>query len=261
MSDKKNDNIIQFPVGKKIQETSPGTAFLDAVKAIQEAPTQPKGKPRQASKKSQIICGNNNAQVSDSEAVNQSITGNGNVQIAGTMQQLTVRAGRAPKIELTPPQHSIGANAVLRLRIEGLFKQINEYRYLRLGKNFKFGAIHGELAKAFGLKPADWRSIWLWDESRASEIISWLESKRDNTIKGKIEKAASKAGYKHTRGHLFRLEKDYLSQLGWDDEQSKTSRTLMTGKKSRADMSDNEFRSWVGYLRKELELMYGETED
>ncbi|ECE3294009.1 hypothetical protein C3509_18035 [Salmonella enterica] len=261
MSDKKNDNIIQFPRGKKIQDISPGTAFLDAVKAIQETPTLPKGTPRKTSKKSQIICGDNNAQISDTKSVRQSITGNGNVQIAGTMQQVTVRAGRTPKIELTPPQHSIGANAVLRLRIEGLFKQINEYRHQRLGKNFKFGAIYGELAKAFGLKPADWRNVWLWDKSRAVEIISWLEAKRDNTIKGKIEKAASKAGYQHTRGHLFRLEKDYLSQLGWDDEQSKSSRTLMTGKKSRSDMSDNEFRSWVGYLRRELELMYGETDD
>ena len=143
MSDKKNDNIIQFPGGKKVQETSPGTAFLDAIKAIQETPSLSKGNPRKTSKKSQIICGDNNAQVSDTKAVRQAITGNGNVQIAGTVQQVTVRAGRTPKIELTPPQHSIGANAVLRLRIEGLFKQINEYRHQRLGKNFKFGLFMG----------------------------------------------------------------------------------------------------------------------
>jgi hypothetical protein len=260
MSDKKNDNVIQFPGVKNKQGVSPGAAFLDAIKAIQEVPAPSKNRPKKVVAQSQIIHGDNNAQVCNSKTPSQSITGNGNVQISGAMQ-LTVRASRGPKIELTPPQNSIGANSALRLRIEGLFKQINDYRFQRLGKKYKFGAIYGELAKAFGLKPADWKSIWLWDESRASEIVSWLELKRDNTITGKIEKAASKEGYQHTRGHLFRLEKDYLSQLGWNDEQSKSNRQLITGKKSRADMSDNEFRSWVGYLRRELELMYGETDN
>lgn len=261
MSDEKNDNIIQFPGMKPMQNVTPGEAFLDAIKSIQETPSSPKSRSRRVVKSSQVVCGDNNTQMNDGKVSGQSIKGNGNVQISGAMHKLTVRTNKSPKIELTPPHDSIGANATLRLRIEGLIKQINDYRYQRLGEKFKFGAIYGELAKAFGLKPADWKNVWLWDESRAPELISWLEVKRDNTINGKIEKAASKEGYRHTRGHLFRLEKDYLAQLGWDESQSKSRRMLMTGKNSRADMDDNEFRSWVGYLRQELKLMYGETGD
>lgn len=117
------------------------------------------------------------------------------------------------------------------------------------------------MAKAFGLKPVDWKNIWLWDESRAAEIIAWLESKRDNTQQGRIEKAAKGEGYKHTRGHLFDIEKDYLAQLGWDDNVARPRRQLYTGKASRADMTDSEFRDWVGYLRREVEAMYGEAKN
>lgn len=164
-------------------------------------------------------------------------------------------------MELAPPIGSIGANPALRSRIETLIKQINEYRYARLGKTFKGGAIYGELAKAFGLKAPEWRNIWLWDEFRAEEVIYWLEAKRDNTQQGRINKASKGEGYKHSRGHLFRLEKDYLAQLEWADDVTRRRRQLITGHASRTDLGDAEFRNWVSYLRRELEGMYGETDN
>ncbi len=261
MTGKKPDNIIRFP-GTKQQETpSPGAAFLDAIKAIQDEPAPPKRTRKKAAQPSQTIDGDNNAQVAGGKVVRQSIKGNGNVQVAGTVQQLTVRSSKSPKIEVAPPSGSIGANPALRIRIEGLIKQINEYRYQRLGKAFKFAALYGELAKAFGLKPSDWKSIWLWHECWAKELIDWLEDKLDNTMQGRINKVAKGEGYQHARGHLFGMEKDYLAQLGWEDKDARTRRQLITGKTSRADMDDNEFRNWVGYLRREVEQMYGETEN
>lgn len=174
---------------------------------------------------------------------------------------MTVRASRSPKIELAPAPGSIGANPALRLRIDGLLKEVEQYRYERIGKGYRFGTVYGELAKAFGLKASEWKNIWLQDEAVATEVIAWLEAKRDNTIQGRIKKAAKGEGYQHTRGHLFRIESDYLAQLGWDDRQARDRRQLIAGAASRKDLSDNEFRNWVGYLRREVERMYDETEN
>lgn len=223
-------------------------------------PAKPKATRRKA-EPSQTIEGEQNIQAAGGKVVRQSIKGNGNVQIGGGLGSMNIRTIKGPKIEIAPPLGSIGANPALRTRIEGLIKQINDYRYQRLGKAYKFGALNGELAKAFGLKPADWKNIWLWDESSAEEIIAWLEGKRDNTQQGRVEKATKREGFQHSRGHLFRLEKDYSGQLGWNDDYAKSKRLLITGKESRADMNDVEFRAWVGYLRREVELMYGEAKN
>lgn len=221
-------------------------------------PVKPKA-TRRKTVPSQAIEGDNNMQTGSGKVVRQSIKGSGNVQVAGGVNSMTIRTPKAPKIELTPPPGSIGANPALRLRIEGLIKQIEEYRYQRLGKSYKFGSVHGDLARSLGYKSADWRNVWLEDESSATQIITWLEEKRDNTQQGRIEKAAKRPGFNHSRGQLFRQEGDYLKQLDWDDGQAKERRHLVTGKSSRADMSDPEFRNWVGYLRREVEKMYGEA--
>ncbi|MDD5297542.1 MAG: hypothetical protein PHU46_11580 [Rhodocyclaceae bacterium] len=223
-------------------------------------PVKPKA-PRLQLVPSQTIEGDGNVQASGGKVVRQSIKGNGNTQINGQVGAINIRTPKAPKIEIAPAPGSIGANPALRSRIEGLIKQVNDYRYQRLGKAFKFAAFHGELASAFGLKPANWKTIWLWDEATADEIIPWLEGRLNNTQQGRVEKAAQREGFKHSRGHLFRIEKDYLEQLGWDDDYAKGRRTLITGKESRADIKDPEFRAWVGYLRREVELMYGEATD
>lgn len=261
MTDKHPDNIIRFPGTRPVSaKPSPADAFLEVMRSIAEEP-QPK-KPRKKAKAepAQSIEGDNNTQIGGRKKASQSIRGNGNTQIAGGVQSLTIKAGKAPKIELAPPTGSIGANPALRGRIEALIKEVNEYRYIRLGKAFKGGALYGELARAFGLKATEWRSIWLWDEVRASEVIAWLTSKRDNTQQGRINKAAKNEGYQHTKGHLFKLEKDYLGKLEWPDDATRKRRQLITGHASRTDLSDSDFRNWVAYLRRELEQMYGETD-
>lgn len=264
MSDKHPDNILRFPGLRRTLEpaASPADAFLEAMRTIAEEPEKPK-RPRKKAKAApaQTIEGDSNTQIGGAKKVSQSIRGSGNTQIAGGVQSLTIKAGKTPKVELAPPPGSIGASPALRSRIEALIKEINEYRYVRLGKAFKGGAIYGELARAFGLKGTEWRSIWLWDEARAGEVINWLAGKRDNTQQGRINKAAKGEGYQHSRGHLFRLEKDYLGQLEWSDDVIRKRRQLVAGHASRADLSDGEFRNWVAYLRRELEEMYGETEN
>ncbi|NYT68691.1 hypothetical protein [Pusillimonas noertemannii] len=257
-------NIIRFPVvgrsSKKPDTPSPGAAFLDAVKMIQDAPALPSNKTRRGkSLPSQSVEGDNNTQVAGERVVHQSIKGSGNVQIGGAVGRVTVHANKAPRIEIAAPFGSIGADPAFRARIESLIKQINEYRHKRLGKSFKFGALYGELAKAFGLAPKSWRDIWLFDESMAPEVIHWLEAKLNNTQQGRIDRAARGEAYMHTRGHLFKIETDYLAQLGWNDDYATMQREIVTGKESRRHMTDAEFRHWVGYLRRALEAMYGES--
>lgn len=158
------------------------------------------------------------------------------------------------------PPGSIGANPLLKSRIIKIFKKINEFRAERLGSKYKYGAIHGDLARHFGLKAKEWTDIWLWPDSRADEVISFLEDKRDNTLQGRVNKAASRAGYKHTRGHLFRLEGEALAKLEWDGS-SDTVRELryrLVGKTSRSDMTDNEFANWVAHLEGEVRRAHGE---
>lgn len=227
--------------------------------------SRPESSPKAQSRRksptaaSQAIDGDQNVQTGGGNVKRQTIKGNGNVQVGGSVSSINVRSGGRVKIELTPALGSIGANAALRARIEGLLKEINDARYERIGATYKFAALYGSLAKAFGLKSAEWKNIWLWHEFRAPEVIAWLEGARDNTQAGRIKKAAKGAGYKHTRPHLFRLEGDYLGQLGMSDEDALATRQLITGKSSRKDMTDNEFSNWVGYLARKVELMYGET--
>lgn len=259
MSDDKPDNVIRFPgVGRVTsQPQSPAEAFLEAMRTIDAEPKKAK-RSRKKVEPTQTIDGDNNTQIGASKVSKQSIQGSGNTQIAGGVQSLTIKTGKA-KVELAPPPGSIGASAVLRSRIEALIKEVNEYRYKRLGKAFKFGALYGELAKAFGLKASEWRSIWLWDEFRADEVVAWLESKRDNTQQGRINKAAKGEGFQHSRGHLFRLEKQYVEQLEWPEDVTRKRLQLVTSHTSRADLSAAEFNNWVAYLRREVEAMYGET--
>lgn len=88
----------------------------------------------------------------------------------------------------------------------------------------------------------------------------FLESKRDNTQQGRVNKAASSPVYKHTRGHLFRLEKEALDKLDWDGSSVsvRDMRLRLIGKSSRSEMSYNEFSNWVAYLEGEVKRAHGE---
>lgn len=261
MTDKHPDNIIRFPGTRPVAAApSPADAFLEVIRSIAEEPPPKKPRKKAKAEPAQSIEGDNNTQIGGRKKASQSIRGNGNTQIAGGVQSLTIKAGKAPKVELAPPKGSIAANVALLNRIKTLIKEVEEHRASRMGKGFKYGVLHGEMAHAFGLKRSEWRAIWLWDEDRANDVITWLESKRDNTQQGRINKAAKNEGYQHTRGHLFKLEKDYLGQLEWPDDVTRKRRQLIAGHVSRAELSDGDFRNWVAYLRRELEQMYGETD-
>ena len=188
----------------------------------------------------------------------QMISGHGNEGVVGDNNQVTQNINTTTTLKVEPPPGTIGAHAALRRRITDLIREIEEHRRARLGAKFKYGSVQGIAAEALGLKKTQWQQVWLWDVSRAPEVIERLERARDNTMQGRINKAARRQDYGHTRGHLFRLEKDYLAQLGWGDEKAHEERLLMTGETSRARMSDAQFGNWVAHLNVTVRRMYGE---
>lgn len=261
MSDDKENNVIQFKRKTKRPNKTPGEELLDFAKSLPSTDEPPK-KERESTKRraSQSITGNSNAQIGDGKEVSQSIRGNRNIQISGSGHSIKINTDNKETPQAAPlPAHSIGNNSALRIRIENLIKDIISYRYKRYGKNYKGGAVYGQLATAFGLRK--WNEILLWDESRAPEVISWLESKRNNTQQGKIEKAATRSGYQHSRGHLHALEKKYLTQTGWGEPEYRSRLALVTGREKRRDLSDNELRNWISYIERYLDRFYDETDN
>ena len=144
--------------------------------------------------------------------ISQSISGNGNVQVAG---DLNLNTPKQPEIKILPPPESIGADLLLKQRIQLLYNKIGEQREKRFGKN-AYMVLARNFKRDFGIKNAKWTIIWGWPKNCAPAIISYLEDKYNNTIQGRLEKAASKKGYIHKRPYLYKLEKELLDHLGLD---------------------------------------------
>lgn len=255
---KKNNVVYLFGKPPAEAKESVEDVLADFLKDIEDAPDAPAIK--HTKRTSQKIIGNNNTQARDDASLQQSIKGNGNVQLSGAGARVVIKSSKSAKAVISAPPGSIGANLILKKQIISLIKEIEDYRRKRLGSRFRHGIVYGELAHAFGLKKGEYSQIYLWDEYRADEVIEWLRGRLNNTQQGRIDKAAKNEGYVHSRGHLFSLEKDFVTQLGWQLETVKNVMLRVTGKVSRIDMSDNEFRDWVAYLRSELEKMYDETD-
>lgn len=193
------------------------------------------------------------------QAVKQTISGQGNVVVVGNNNRVTQHTNTTTKLKVEPPPGSIGAHGALRLRINDLIREIQEHRRARFGAEFKHGSVQGIAAMALGLKNTEWAQVWLWDVSRAPDVIEALERARNNTMQGRINKAARRPGYKHSRGHLFRIEKEHLEKLEWSDEQARGERRLVMGVESRSHMSDNDLANWVAHLDGLVRRLHGEA--
>ena len=244
---------------KKIEDDGAGNplslltqkALADLFSDAEDAPVIKKPPARKRS--------TNRTQLMNATApISTASTGGAIQSVAGNNNQVTQNINTITKLHVGPPSGSIGAHVALRLRITSLVQEVQEYRRKRFSDEFKYGSVQGIAAKALGLQKDQWAQIWLWDISRAPEVIAEVERARDNTQEGRINKAAQQPGYRHTRGHLFRLEKDYLMQLEWGDDKARNERLIVVGAASRADLSDNEFNNWVAHLRSEVQRMYGE---
>lgn len=192
-------------------------------------------------------------------SVKQMAVGNGNIQISGDVGRITLEASKKVVVKYQYPLGTIGANPTLKSRIESMINELGLRREKRFQKS-AYAVIRSNLKKDFGISKSEkWTSIWEWPESRASELIDYFAVKLDKTIDGKIQKSAQKPNYKHTRGQLFRMEKEYLDLLGFkaDSPEIKNIREKMFGSSSRKDMSDSQFRNWVEILKKRVQEVHG----
>lgn len=207
----------------------------------------------------QKIEGDNNVQQAASRQVNQSIKGNGNIQTAGTVN-LTIHQARPKTVKVVnaPPPGSIGAAGLLKEGIAEAFGKLGQEREKRVGKT-AYSVMYSTFKKDFQIpKELPWTTIWNWPESRAAEIAAYLEEKHSQTIGGKIERAAKRPGYQHTRGHLFKREKELLAHLELtpDSPEVRAEMRRYFGTDSHKDMDARQHANWVAHLEAKVDQMY-----
>lgn len=195
-----------------------------------------------------------------SSSIKQTATGNGNFQIVGNVENLTIKGEKKTVRQVyIPVPGTIGANPTLKERINSLINELGLRRSERFGKS-AYPVMINNFKKEFGIpKNTKWTTIWTWQESRAKELIDYFTSLLQNTINGRIQNAARQSGYMHTKGHLFRLEKEYLDLLEYDADSKEVRdwRMEMFGTPFRRDLDENQFRNWVEALRMLVEKQYG----
>jgi hypothetical protein len=151
------------------------------------------------------------------------------------------------------PPNSIGANANMKKTIQDMLKKMREYRYERFGPNGP-KAFNKKFNTRFGLDSIN--DLWLKDESMYAEVYDYLKSSYANTITGKIEKAAARPGYKHTRAHLMRKSMEAINTLGWKDSQFRNWLYVNFGVTSRKDLPDGRLDDMVMALEREAQKAY-----
>jgi hypothetical protein len=180
--------------------------FLDAIQDLKDqscdirnniAPrsSEPKRKPKYTPKKVE-------------SKTFMTIIGNRNVQVAGDY----IVSEKQPIKNILPPADSIGADPLLKQRITTLFNKIGEQREKRFGKR-AYSVLYSNFKRDWGIKNNKYTIIWTWPKECAPAIIEYLEDKYNNTIQGRIERAASMKGYIHTRPQLYRKEIELLEHL------------------------------------------------
>lgn len=190
-------------------------------------------------------------------AVVQTATGNGNTQVAGNFTQ-NIYGKSEVKVTVSPPDDTIGGNALLRDRVQTLIDELGMRRKERFGDK-AFVVMLNNFKRDFKIsKNKRWTCIWLWPQNRADEIIQYFEEKLGNTIRGRVETAAARPGYRHTRRQLFAKERKILDELGLssDDQVLRNCMKRLFGVISRRDMSDEQLANWVAFLDQEAEKAY-----
>ena len=179
--------------------------------------------------------------------VSQSIKGDRNVQVAGDM--INVVSQSSPKINILPPENSIGADPLLKASIQERFNKIGEAREDRLVKQ-PYGAMYNNFKKAFGIKNNTWTIIWTWPRECAQAIIDYLDALYNNTIPGRIERAGKKKGALPSHGQLYAQEKKILDHLGYELSGPDVKQALSQyfGVTSHTELSHEQHWLWVKYL-------------
>ncbi|WP_300733900.1 hypothetical protein [uncultured Desulfovibrio sp.] len=184
-------------------------------------------------------------------AKQQTAIGN-NILQAENINNVTINnVSQKKNIVIPPPHGSIGANSFLTERIQGMFNELGMRRAERY-KDTAYQVMYREFKKAFSIpKNQKYTTYLLWPESRAEEIINYLQEKLDNTIKGRKEKSASKRG--HSIPYLLGKTRELHAMLGWKEDNYRQHLKYLFGVTSRADLNKAQLANYVEYLRQKID--------
>jgi hypothetical protein len=177
--------------------------------------------------------------------VTQIAKGNMNFQVAGDFYNTT----KPPSKKILPPPNSIGADPLLRQRIQTLFNKVGEEREKRFpGKGYF--SLPTKFKHDFGIKNNKWTVIWTYPIECAPEIIEYLENTYANTIQGRKEKAWARGNRIPPRNILYAKESELLSQLGLTtkSKEVKDMLSLFFGVMNHAHLTENQHWQFVKYL-------------
>lgn len=201
---------------------------------------------------SQKIKGNSNTQRvrankrKGTATIAQNISGNDN------FQQIVITS-KPPSVNILPALNSIGNEPLLRQRIKELMNKIGDARKAR-GLENAHAVLANQLKKRFKIKNNKWTIIWDWPVECADDIIAYLEGLYEKTIPGRMEKAAKREDYLHSRPQLYKREKELLSHFGLEpgSPQVKASLVQFFGVDSHKDLTHIQHWQWVKYLEGEV---------
>jgi transcriptional regulator with XRE-family HTH domain len=194
----------------------------------------------------------NAASETEGSVVQQTANGNNNVQAARDIVQNI----KTQKLEskVTPPTGSIGSNPILVETITGLFNELGDRREKRFGKS-AYPVMYNAFKKDFSIpKNQKYTTYKLWKESRAQEIIKYLQEKLDETITGRKQRTAKKKG--HTRPYLLKQTSELHECLGWSEATYRGRLHFLFGVTSRRDLNVSQLKSYIEYLEDEYGKKY-----
>lgn len=176
----------------------------------------------------------------------QNISGNDN------FQQIVI-TNRPPPVNVLPALDSIGNEPLLKQRIKELMNKVGDARKAR-GLENAHAVLARQLKRRFKIKNNKWTIIWDWPVECADDIIAYLEGLYQKTIPGRVEKAAKREDYLHSRPQLYKMEKELLSHFGLElsSPQVKTSLIQFFGVDSHKDLTRIQHWQWVKYLEGEV---------
>lgn len=169
-------------------------------------------------------------------------------------------------IKIPLPADSIGADSFILKAIADRIKKLADYRIKRLGKenpskdpkeisDSVYATIFKKFKIYFSITKQPYTIYKTWHKNTAQEIIGYFDSLIDKTIQGKIEKAAKRPDYKHSRKHLLKQETQILKYFGLSTNSPEVYNKLyeLFRVHSHKDLTDHQHWQWVKYLESRLE--------
>ncbi len=173
-----------------------------------------------------------------------------------------------PSIKTAPSIDSIGGDPFLIMAIEDRVKRLADYRIKRISKenphkdpkeisNSVYAVIWKNFKKRFSIKNQSYTIYKKWHINSAQEIIGYFDGLIDETIQGKVERAAKGHGYIHSRRHLFKQESQLLKYFGLTPDSPEVYERLhmLFRVASHKELTDHQHWQLIKYLESKVDKL------